>query len=65
MMTGAWNEGLQRRLAGKLESATLCLRAAIRILRALPTLRPAYERKMLANFRNLLPSGSFEEGAFD
>ncbi|KAM7295381.1 testis-expressed protein 11-like [Ixodes scapularis] len=61
MMTTAWNGGLRRLVEGNVQSAELRLRDGVRILRSLPTLRPAYERKLLADFRRLLPNVKLDD----
>lgn len=61
MMTTAWNGGLRRLVEGNAQSAELRLRDGVRILRSLPTLRPAYERKLLTDFRRLLPNAKLDD----
>ncbi|KAH8032647.1 hypothetical protein HPB51_026100 [Rhipicephalus microplus] len=53
MMTTVWNEGLQRYIEGALPSAKRYLNCALRIVDILPTLKAAYQQRLLSRYQGL------------
>ncbi|KAH6922663.1 hypothetical protein HPB50_017472 [Hyalomma asiaticum] len=53
MMTNVWNEGLQRYLEDALPSAKCYLNCALRIVEVLPTLKVAYQQRLLSRYQGL------------
>ncbi|KAL1420458.1 hypothetical protein MTO96_024282 [Rhipicephalus appendiculatus] len=63
MMTTVWNEGLQRYIEGALPSAKRYLNCTLRIVDILPTLKVAYQQRLLSRYQGLFEDKMDQQSA--